>query len=56
MIKTAVQMWDAARATSAGHLIDKFLDWIEQLSITMMPAQPDGLVRIEVRAESRRDR
>jgi hypothetical protein len=56
MIKTAVQVWDAALATRPGHLIDKFLDWIEELSNTMVAAQPDTPALIEVRIEARRDR
>ncbi len=56
MIRTAVQMWRAALATSPGYLIDKFLDWIEHLSNTMLPAQANGLVCIEAQAEVRRDR
>jgi hypothetical protein len=55
MIKTAVRIWHAAHATRPGHLIDKFLDWIEVLSVTMPPAQVDGLVRSEIRTESRCD-
>jgi hypothetical protein len=55
MIKTAVRLWHAAHATRPGHLIDKFLDWIEDLSVTMLPARVEGLVRIEIRTESRRD-
>ena len=56
MIKTAAQVWDAALAIRPGHLIDKFLDWIEELTSTMVPARGDGLVCIEVRTDVRRDR
>jgi hypothetical protein len=54
--KTAKQICAAALATSPGYLIDKFLDWIEQLSVTMVPAQMDGLVCIEIRTERLHDR
>lgn len=56
MIKTAVQMWDAALARSPGYLIDKLLDWIEELSNTVVVAQPDSLALIEVRTEHLRNR
>lgn len=56
MIKTAEQIWNAALAMSPGYLIDRFLDWMEELSITMVPAQADRLACIEVRTEARLDR
>lgn len=56
MIKTASQMWIAALATRPDYLIDKFLDWVEELSITTGPVQVNGLVCIEIRSEARLDR
>ncbi|HZR88870.1 MAG TPA: hypothetical protein VFB02_18825 [Bradyrhizobium sp.] len=56
MIKTAMQMRDAAFATRPGYLIDKFLDWVEQLSSTIPSAQLDRLALIEIRTERVRDR
>jgi hypothetical protein len=56
MIKTAMQMRDAALATRPGYLIDKFLDWVEQLSSTIPSAQLDRLALIEIRTERLRDR
>ena len=41
--KTAKQMWNAALAMSPSYLIDKFLDWVEELSIAKTPAQVNGL-------------
>ena len=53
MIKTAEQMWDAALLMlSPGCLIDKFLDWIEELSVAMVPARTDGLACTAVRNEA----
>ena len=37
--KMAEQMWGAAVSLSPGHLIDKFLDWLERLSVAMTPHQ-----------------
>ena len=56
MIKAAKQVWGAALAMRPGHLIDKVLDWVEELSTTMVAARPNTLALIEVRIESRRDR
>lgn len=49
--KTAEQMWGAALSMSPGSLVDKFLDWVEELSGTMFPARVEGLVRIEERRD-----
>jgi hypothetical protein len=49
-------MWSAALAMRPGYLIDKFLDWIEELSNTMVAAQADTLALTEARIEARRDR
>ena len=56
MIKAAKQVWGAALAMRPGHLIDKVLDWVEELSTTMLAAQADRLALIEVRTEPQRDR
>ena len=58
MIKTAIQtiqIWRTALATRPGHLIDKFLDWMEELSITMMPVEMNELACIEVRVDRVRE-
>jgi hypothetical protein len=52
--QTVEQMWGAARLVlSPGHLIDKFLDWIEELSgaSATAAAQGDRLMISEVRTE-----
>jgi hypothetical protein len=50
--KTAEQMWGAALLMlNPECLIDKFLDWIEELSGAMLPAQVEALVRIEERRD-----
>jgi hypothetical protein len=51
MIKTAERIWGAALLMSPGCLIDKFLDWIEELSEAMVPARVEELVRIEARRD-----
>jgi len=56
MINTAMRIRAAALAMRPGHLIDKVLDWLEELSTTMVAAQPNTLALIEVRIEARRDR
>ena len=51
----AVQRWGAALlALSPGCLIDRFLDWIEDLSAVMMPVQVEALAVSKVPAEMRR--
>ena len=53
MIKTAEQMWGAALLMlSPGCLIDKFLDWLEELRGAMVPAQIDGLAGNAERTEA----
>jgi hypothetical protein len=49
--KTAEQMWGVALAMSPGNLIDKFLDWLEELSGTLLPAHVEGLTRIKERRD-----
>jgi hypothetical protein len=54
--KAAGQIWGAALAMSPTCLIDTFRDWVEGLSITMVPAQFDGLACIEARTQAPRER
>ena len=54
-LQTAMHIWRTALATRPGHLIDKVLDWMEELSITMMPVEMNGLACIEVRADRMRE-
>jgi len=49
--KTAERMLCAALSVSPGSLIDRFLDWIEELGGAMMPARAEALVRIEERRD-----
>ena len=51
VIQLIVQILGAALSMSPSYLIDKFLDWIEELSGTMVPAQVEVLVRIEERRD-----
>ena len=51
VIKLTTRMWGTALAMSPGNLIDKFLDWIEELSGTLLPAHVEGLVQAEVRCD-----
>jgi hypothetical protein len=57
MNQTAERMWDAGLAMlSPALLIDRFLDWVEQLGNAMMlPAQADNLSCQEMRIETRLD-
>ena len=57
MNQTARRMWDAGLSTmSLGCLIDRFLDWVEQLGIAIMaPAGADNLTYQEIRIETRLD-
>ena len=45
----AERMWVAALSMSPGHLVDKFLDWLEELRGAMALAEMDGLARNEAR-------
>jgi len=56
VIKTAMQMREAALAMRPGYLIDKLLDWVEQLSSTIPSAQLDRLALIEIRTRRLSDR
>jgi len=51
MKKFAERMWSATLSTSLEHLIDQFLNWIEELSRVIAPAQIGRLVNSEVRAK-----
>ena len=55
MTKTAEQIWGAALLLSPGYVIDKFLDWLEEMNVAMVPAQVGGLAKREVRAETMLD-
>ena len=55
MTKLAEQMRDAAVTLSAGYLIDKFLDWLEELSVAMVPAQVGGFANSAARTTAVRD-
>jgi len=45
----AERMRDAVLSMSPGHLIDKLLDWLEDLRGAMALAEIDGLARNEAR-------
>jgi hypothetical protein len=49
--KTAQQIWDAALAMSPGNLIDKFLDWVDELGGMMLPARVEEFVLVEQRRD-----
>ena len=55
MIRTTEQISGAAVSVSLGSLIDKFLDWVEELSAAIVPAQAGVLAFNEVRTEKRLD-
>jgi hypothetical protein len=55
MIRMTEQMWGAALALSPTYLIDKFLDWLDELSFSMLPAQVGRFASVEVRTEAMRD-
>lgn len=53
MIELADQIRGAALLMlNPGYAIDKFLDWIEELSGALAPVQVDGLVYLEVRTRA----
>jgi hypothetical protein len=58
MNQTAERMWNAGLSMpSLGFLVDRFLDWVEQLGHAMMlPAQADHLSCREIRIETQLDR
>ena len=49
MIEMVKRVWDATLSMSAGKLIDKFLDRIDELGDAIAPARVEALVRIEAR-------
>ena len=50
MNRLAERMRGAALSMSLGHLIDKFLDWLDDLRGAMALAEVDNLARNEARA------
>ena len=50
MNRLAERMRGAALSMSPGHLIDKFLDWLDDLRGAMALAEVDNLARNEARA------
>ena len=51
MNQLAERVWVAALSMSPGHLVDKFLDWLEELRGAMALAETDGLARNEARTK-----
>jgi hypothetical protein len=51
MDQLAERMRVAAFSMSPGHMIDKFLDWLEELRGAMGLAEIDGLARNEARTK-----
>ena len=51
MNQHAERMWVAALSMSPGHLVDKFLDWLEELRGAMALVEIDGLARNELRTK-----
>ena len=51
MNQLAERMWVAALSMSPEHLVDKFLDWLDELRVAMALAEIDGLARNEVRTK-----
>ncbi len=49
--RTAERIWGAALSMSLGNLIDKFLDWLDELRSVIVPAHVAGLARIQERRE-----
>ena len=50
MNQLAERMWVVALSMSPGHLVDKFLDLLEELRGAMALAEIDRLARSEVRS------
>ena len=50
MNQLAERMWVTALSMSPGHLVDKFLDLLEELRGAMALAEIDRLARSEVRS------
>ncbi|WP_197520984.1 hypothetical protein [Bradyrhizobium icense] len=51
MNQLAGRIGDAALSMSPGHLVDKLLDWLEELRGAMALAEIDGLARSEARTK-----
>lgn len=49
MNQLAERMWDAALSMSPGRMVDKFLDWLDELRGAMALVETDGLARNELR-------
>jgi hypothetical protein len=52
MNQLAERMRGAALSMSPGHLIDKLLDWLDDLRGAMLLAEIDGLARSEARSKA----
>lgn len=52
MNRLAERMRVAALSMSLGHLIDKLLDWLEELRVALALVEIDGLARNEVRTRA----
>ena len=55
MNQLAERVWVAALSMSPGHLVDKFLDWLEELRGAMALAETDGLALNDARTKVRID-
>lgn len=51
MNQLAGRIGAAAHSMSPGHLVDKFLDWLEDVRGALALAEIDGLARNEVRTK-----
>ena len=51
MNQLAERVWVAALSMSPGHLVDKFLDWLEDLRGAMALVEIDRLARNEARTK-----
>jgi hypothetical protein len=51
MNQLAERVWVAALSMSPGHLVDKFLDWLDELRDAMALDEIDGLARNEARTK-----
>ena len=49
------QLWGTVLALSPSCLIDRFLDWLEELSVSMLPAPAAAFASVEVQPETMRD-
>ena len=51
MNQLAERVWVVALSMSPGHLVDKFLDWLEELRGAMALAEINSLARNEARTK-----